>query len=152
MIAIFSGLGCCCFTTCLWCCWESLKLAIDVVDAAADFVMCTKRILLVPFLYFLLSLVIIIVWFIGYVNVLGLNDVKGDCVGICGPVFQVKSITWKDDKLFMAFIMWFGLIWSLIIIDYTKNWIILYASSSYYFNSPTDELDGDGNVVLDEDG
>lgn len=48
--------------------------------------------------------------------------------------------------------MWFGLIWSLIIIDYAKNFIILFSASTYYFNSPKCELDDNNNFILDKDG
>jgi hypothetical protein len=44
--------------------------------------------------------------------------------------------------------MWFGLFWILILIDYCKNFAVLYASSTYYFNSPDEEgNDGSANVM-----
>lgn len=48
--------------------------------------------------------------------------------------------------------MWFGLIWSLILVDYVKNWIVLYSASTYYFNSPLCERDEDGKFILDHEG
>lgn len=45
------------------CCgYKSLKIAIDVIDASADFLACTKRIIFVPVVYFLLTLLILILW------------------------------------------------------------------------------------------
>jgi len=48
--------------------------------------------------------------------------------------------------------MWFGLLWSLMVIDYAKNFIILYGASTYYYNSPKCELDDNGDFILDGDG
>jgi len=65
-----------CFALCLWCSRESLKRAIDIIDASADFVMATKRILFVPFIYFLLTLFVVIMWFVGYVMVMSTNPIN----------------------------------------------------------------------------
>jgi membrane protein YqaA with SNARE-associated domain len=42
------------FFFCVCCGYKSLKMAIDVIDASADFLAKTKRILLVPGIFFLL--------------------------------------------------------------------------------------------------
>lgn len=73
---IGAALVCLCFTACLAFAYKSIKLAIDVVDAAADFIMVTKRILIIPFVYFLLSMTIVIVWFGGYLAVMSMNPIK----------------------------------------------------------------------------
>lgn len=139
---------------CLYCFYKSLKLAIDVVDASADFVMCTKRILLVPFAYFLLSILVVIGWFAGYILVMSMNEIHGTSTfnPTVGPKYQIKAISWKNENLVYACIMWFGLIWSLIVIDYTKNYIVLFSASTYYFNSPKSEKDDNGHLILDNDG
>ena len=54
------------FTLFICCCYKSLKLAIDVVDASADFLMATKRILLIPLFYFVFAVTLTIIWFFGY--------------------------------------------------------------------------------------
>lgn len=76
MGAIGFSVLCCCFAGCLWCCYSSIKKAIDVIDASADFVMCTKRILLVPFIYFLMSMLVVIAWFVGYLMVMSINPIS----------------------------------------------------------------------------
>lgn len=44
--------------------------------------------------------------------------------------------------------MWFGLIWVVMLLDYAKNFIVLYAASTYYFNSPNDQgEDGSADVM-----
>jgi hypothetical protein len=46
----------------LWCGFSALKIAIDVIDAAADFIAGTKRIILVPVVYFIFQLIVFITW------------------------------------------------------------------------------------------
>jgi len=54
MLAI--GVGCalfaCIFALAIFCGFKSLKFAIDVIDASADFLAGTKRIIAVPVFYF----------------------------------------------------------------------------------------------------
>lgn len=141
-----------CFTLCLYCFFGSIKLAIDVVDASADFVMCTKRILAVPFTYFIMSVIVVIGWFIGYVMVMSMNEISPTCTIGCGHSTQLKDVSWRSENLVYACIMWFGLIWSLIVIDYAKNFIVLFSASTYYYNSPKSERDAKGNLILDAEG
>jgi len=130
------------FSLFICCFFKSLKLAIDVVDASADFVMCTKRILLVPFTYFLISFILMIVWFFGYMGVMSMNPISASSI-----VPQGKTVDWSSATRGYLFVMWFGLLWMLIILNYCKNFVVLYASSSYYFNSPVVEVDENGETV-----
>jgi len=53
-----------------------LGIAFDVVDAAADFTIITKRILIVPLMHFLAQIIIFAMWLGALVSVVSLNDVK----------------------------------------------------------------------------
>jgi len=44
--------------------------------------------------------------------------------------------------------MWFGLIWFLVILDYCKNFVVLYGAATYYFNSPVEEINEKGEKVM----
>lgn len=129
--AIGAAATCLCFTMFIACFFKQLKLAIDVVDASADFIMVTKRILLVPLVYFFLSLTVVIIWFSGYLGVMSMNEMEPMLL-----IPQAKSIKWTGDTVGYACVMWFGLIWMLCILDYAKNFIILVSASTYYYNSP----------------
>lgn len=76
VLTIITGIVWCCCSMCLYCFWSSIKLAINVVDASADFVMATKRILIIPFVYFIVSVIVVIGWFIGYMMVMSINEIK----------------------------------------------------------------------------
>ena len=80
------------FFCCVCCGYHSLKLAIDVIDASADFLAGTKRIILVPILYFLLTLIAVLLWAGSFANVLSMNDIQPDPL-----IPQAKSLVWKDD-------------------------------------------------------
>lgn len=72
---IIFGLLAVCFLLCMICEFQSLKLAIDVIDASADFLVETKRIILVPIIHFFINIIVIIVWIWAFTYVLSLNKV-----------------------------------------------------------------------------
>jgi len=102
---------------------------------------------LVPFIYFLLSMLVVIVWFVGYLSVMSINPISASKY-----VWQVRTVNWTQETYVYAFIMWFGLLWTLIIIDYIKNFIVLVSVSTYYWNSPKCEVDEKGEYILDHEG
>jgi len=53
-------------------------LAIDVIDASADFVAGTKRVILVPNFHFVLQVVVFLVWLGSMVCVLSLNEIEAN--------------------------------------------------------------------------
>lgn len=74
-ITILFGVLTLAFACCVVCGFRSLKLAIDVIDASADFLAETKRIIFVPVVYFVLILISISVWTGGFVSVYSLGKV-----------------------------------------------------------------------------
>jgi len=66
------------FLLCICCGFRSLKLAIDVIDAAADFLASTKRIIFVPIFYFFIQLIVFFVWLYAFLNVASMNEFKPD--------------------------------------------------------------------------
>lgn len=122
----------CLFLTCIICGFRSLKLAIDVIDASADFLAETKRIILVPILYFFVSIIVFSTWVVGFMNVASLNKIKADT----DLIPQMKDLIWEDSKIkYMALFMFFGLLWIMAWIKYTCNFICMVSASTYYFNS-----------------
>jgi hypothetical protein len=55
--------------------FRDVKLAVDVIDASADFLAKTKRLLLVPLLYFFITMFLVVVWFTATVSVFSMADV-----------------------------------------------------------------------------
>lgn len=74
------------------CGFKSLKLAIDTIDAAADFLATTKRILFVPFLYFILTIIVLSVWLSAFACVASMNKITADT----SVIPQAKDLKWED--------------------------------------------------------
>ena len=132
------------FLLCICCGFRSLKLAIDVIDASADFLASTKRIILVPVLYFFVTIILFGSWVVCFLNVASLNTIKADT----GIIPQMKDLIWEDKKIkYMAWFMFFGLLWIMAFIKYTCNFVCMVAASTYYFNSSAGH-EGDAEVGL----
>jgi len=58
----------------LWCYRNELDIAIAVVDAAADFLIDTKRVILVSIGYFVISFGTFIIWVFAEMSFYGLNN------------------------------------------------------------------------------
>lgn len=105
------------FLCCVVVGWKSLKLAIDVIDASADFLWKTKRIILVPIFYFFVTLLIFFLWLGAFICVLSMNDVTGSN----GLIPQMKTISWKSESdYYLMWYMVFALIWLVSWIEYTN--------------------------------
>ena len=66
------------FVCMIWCYRNALDIAIAIIDAAADFLIDTKRIILVSIGYFFVSFLCFMIWVVAEFSMLGMNDfVKG---------------------------------------------------------------------------
>jgi len=66
------------FFCCVCCGYSSLKLAIDVIDASADFLAGTKRILIVPGIFFIFQIIVVVIWVACMVCVAAMNEINVD--------------------------------------------------------------------------
>ena len=64
------------FLCCLCCKYDSLKTAIDCIDAAADFLAGTKRIIAVPGIFFLLSIISVLIWIGSVMVVVSMSHIE----------------------------------------------------------------------------
>jgi len=72
--------GCFCFSALLFnclmfCYWSKVKIAIAVIDATADFIVATKRLIFVTIFYFFISVIAFLVWLGGLVGAVSCNKV-----------------------------------------------------------------------------
>jgi hypothetical protein len=116
--------------------------AIDVIDAAADFTRDNKRVIFVPIVYFLLSLIFIAIWIASMACVASLNDIT---VGN-QEIPQNKSIAWTAKTRYMGLFMLFGILWILAFLDYTSKFIVMAAAATYYSNSGPGKEDGSAEL------
>lgn len=122
----------------LCCFFKSLKIAIDVIDAAADFLAATKRVIVVPVVYFFINGIILLLWVPAIVCIMSMSfeSVQPD---LDQP--QMKSVTLTEDKdtrdkvLALELLMGFGILWILAFQQAKVGFIAMVSASSYYFDS-----------------
>jgi len=81
-VFLFMGL---CTVCCIWCNRTSLETAIAIIDASADFMIDTKRLIFVSVFYFIITMIIFFLWLFAVASVFSLvpfkaNEVKGSQV------------------------------------------------------------------------
>lgn len=128
------------FLCALWCRRNSLEIAIAVVDAAADFLIATKRIILVSIFYFFVSFLCFLIWIVAEFSMLGMNEFKKGT----GP--QEKVIVWDSAAQTLMIINAFFILWLLVLIDDKKKYIAMVSAATYYFSSNA-EADGSASVM-----
>lgn len=78
VILVLMATACCVFFCGVICARDSLRRAIDVIDAAADYIAHNKRVILVPNIHYLMTLVVTVVWIGAFVCVASLNEIHAD--------------------------------------------------------------------------
>jgi hypothetical protein len=142
ILMIISGLMAFFFFCCVCCGFSSLKMAIDVIDASADFLAKTKRIIFVPCLFFILQLILILVWIGAIMCVVSMNEISADQY-----IPQGKNLKWRAETKWMFAYMVFGIIWICSWLDYCSTFIVMVSSATYYFNS-SQKFEGSAEVSL----
>lgn len=143
-IALLStcGIMCLTYTCAVFCNWDSLKKAIDVIDAAADFLAGTKRVIFVPALFFFFSLIAITCWLASMACVVSLNEIYPSEI-----IPQGKDLVWDEKVTYMALYMLFGILWITAFFEYCSTFVVMVSASTYYFNSNPSE-EGSAEVGL----
>jgi hypothetical protein len=130
------GLICNCV---LYCNWESFKISVALVDAAADFMVSTKRLVFVSAFYFAVSLIFGMVWISFCIRIYSTSQINASVNG-------KRTIVTSTPIWVMLGFMCFSAIWLLIFISSKTSFIYMYAASSYYFSSSKDS-EGTGKVM-----
>ena len=127
------------------CNFHSLKVSIAIIETAADWFADTKRIMLIPFLYFLLGLAIFATWIGCMVCVSSIGTITVDSV-----TSQTKTVEWDDNTRYMAFYMWFGLFWLTAFLLAMSEFVVIVSTCTWYFSRkdiPDDDgIPGDSDV------
>jgi choline transporter-like protein 2/4/5 len=133
------------FALMVWCQWHSLKMAIDVVDAAADFLFKTKRIIAVPVMYFFMTVICVVTWLGAVMCINTMGEITADTSLV--PQLRVTTKTEAQEKLFvyLFLFMFLGILWILQFIQAKTSFIAMVSATTYYFNSNKDH-DGEAEV------
>jgi hypothetical protein len=134
------------FAIAVCCGFNSLRTAINVVDASADFLRKTKRILFVPILYFLLNVLVVFAW----VVIVACYNSMGTITADVGEIPQFRKCTFAGhhtDHTLVAWALFFGLLWVVAFNQATSSFIVMVSATSYYFDSNKD-YEGSSDVGL----
>jgi hypothetical protein len=135
LLALLFACGICCK-------FSELKTAIDVVDASADFLAKTKRVIGVPFVFFFLSIISVLVWSGSFAAVISMNHIE-----VNPDIPQGKNLVWEPKIKYMALYMFFGILWVTAFFEYCSTFTIMVSACTYYWNSDAHE-DGDAEVSV----
>jgi choline transporter-like protein 2/4/5 len=136
-----------CFAIAVYCGFNSLRIAINVIDASADFLAKTKRIIAVPIGYFFVTVIFIAVWLGCMICINSIGTITADT----SLIIQGKDVNRTDaeDKVFMGLFLFmlFGIFWICAFIRAKTSFIVMVSASTYYFDSHK-ERDGEADVGL----
>jgi choline transporter-like protein 2/4/5 len=149
--AIVLGLSAIIFLIMLVCGFNQLKVAIDVVDASADFLRKTKRVISVPVVYFFFTVVVVMVWLFAMVCIWSIGTITAK-TGVTNPYFQLKTVKFggkadSSDIYILACVMFFGLLWIVAFFNAQQSFIVMVSACTYYFDSTKDK-EGDATVSM----
>jgi len=127
------------------CNFHSLKVSIAIIETAADWFADTKRIMAIPFVYFLVGLAILAGWITCMVNVSSIGEIS-----VRSITAQTKDVEWSDQTWWMAAYMWFGLFWITAFMMAASEFVVIVSTCTWYFSRkdiPDDDgIPGDSDV------
>lgn len=133
------------YILCLLCNQHSLRVSIRIIEVAGDFVADTKRVLIVPILFFSMAVVATAVWAAGYVCVASLGTFYVE-----SQALQLKSVENSDMINYVLWAMIFGYFWIIAFILACNEFIIIVSTATWYFSDKTvpddDGIDGEAEV------
>lgn len=122
---------------------KSLTLAVDVIDASADFIADNRRVVIVPLVYYLITIVMFLGWVLAMMCTLALNPIVPGKIDI-DP--QDRDIDFTAKYVYMLIILFVGFIWMRAFLEYTSAFIVMSSCASYYWSSNAEE-EGEAEVL-----
>lgn len=123
----------------VWCGFNQLKVAIDCVDAGADFLAGTKRLIGLSFFFGIISFLCVLAFLGAFLCVLSMGTITADPNTDAGYIPQARTFEVDEGEekltLYMSIYLLFGLIWVINFLSYKTGMITMISASTYYFNS-----------------
>jgi hypothetical protein len=132
----------------MFCNFKSLRISIAIIETAADFFADTKRIVLMPLLYFGIWVLVFVFWLWGLCGVASITDseIIADSVQ-----FQTKTVNRSEGTNWMIFGMVIGMVWLSAFIIAANEYTVICAAISWYYSRkdiPDDDgIPGDADVT-----
>jgi len=128
----------------LVCLYKQLAVSIAILEAAADFVSNTKRIIFIPVIFFLIICVMFFAWIAGVVCLFSVGDIRK---GKYSNDFNrwERKVTWDQTTRGLMYFMMFAILWGIAFLIACCEFIIIVATSTWYFSANTD-VKGDASI------
>ena len=127
------------------CSFQSLRVAIAVIETAADYFADTKRIIFVPLLYFFIGILFFAAWVGAMICVASIGDITVDDVST-----QTKNIEWSEQTSWTVVYMTFGFLWIVFFLIACNEFVVIVSAITWYFSDKTieddDGIPGDSDV------
>jgi len=120
------------------CNFKSLRVSIAIIETAADYFSDTKRIMIVPVIYFAFGLSVFIMWIYGILCISSIGTITGGNYNL-----QTKDVNRDEGTNWMIALMVFGMIWIGSFIVAMNEFVVICSAASWYF-SRKDVADKDG--------
>lgn len=129
----------------IFCSFKALRVAIAVIETAADYYADTKRITFVPILFFLVGITVFFGWLLAMMCVGSIGTLKVE-----NYLTQDKSIEWETNTYYLVWFMTFGIVWMVTFLVACNEFIIIVSAVTWYFSDKTieddDGIPGDSDV------
>lgn len=113
-------------------------MAIGVIQAAADFMTDTKRILLVPIIGFIIMITFYALWICVAIYIYTIGEIKS-------TGGQGRTVEWDSTTQRGWYYHFFGLFWINTMLDACSCFVIIVAVCTWYF-SHVSEVEGEAHV------
>ncbi len=130
-IGVIFALLVCCFC-------KSFRIAIAILEAAADFVTDTLRVLVIPVSNFFAIIIWTGIWLVIAINNYAVGDISHSST-------TFKKVEWEPTTRYFWYISYFGYLWWCAMIIAISQFIIIVAVCTWYFSHAGDK-DGSASV------
>uniref|UniRef100_A0A7S3RN90 Choline transporter-like protein n=1 Tax=Strombidinopsis acuminata TaxID=141414 RepID=A0A7S3RN90_9SPIT len=120
------------YCLCIACNFRSLQISLAVIETAADYFAQTKRILIMPVIFFFMALIWFGLWLGGFMTICSIGDIY-----VTGGS-QYKNVEWSSGTTTMVWFMIFGLIWTISFIISMNDYVIVVSAATWYFSKKSD--------------
>lgn len=111
---------------------------MEVINCSADFLTETKKLIVIPILYYVMLFVFFLFWVGSMISVESMGNIQPK---VTDSIPLSKTITWEDRKsegktvnLMMGYLT-FGLIWFTFFLEHSNDYVTMVTASTFYFSS-----------------
>ena len=129
------------------CSFQSLRVAVAIIQTASSFVADTKRLIFVPVLYFGFAIILSGMFMAGLVCVASIGEITPS-----SATLQSKDIDWSTSTTWMFWYMCFMYLWVMAFVMAMNEFVIIVTAITWYYSDKekydADGIPGDSDVTV----